>query len=77
MGNNKSLEPYAPPFHSTALNDTVVIMVHLRKTTVSMRLREKTTVRKFLYLTNQATRDESQRIVGQSPLSTLTIPGCR
>ena len=67
MGNNKSLEPYAPPFHSTALNDTVVIMVHLRKTTV----------RKFLYLTNQATRDESQRIVGQSPLSTLTIPGCR
>jgi hypothetical protein len=23
-----------------------------------------------------ATRDESQRIVGQSPLSTLTIPGC-
>ena len=23
-----------------------------------------------------AKRDESQRIVGQSPLSTLTIPGC-
>ena len=30
-----------------------------------------------LAYTNLATRVESQRIVGQSPLSTLTIPGCR
>lgn len=30
-----------------------------------------------LAYTNLATRVESQRIVGQSPLSTLTIPGCQ